>query len=159
MLFVLIGLEVLVVRFQPHDLGAGRIAMAVVLLARAVSVGIPMRQFSLPRLVDREDIAVMLEGGLRGGVSVALALSLPPGETRDALSEITYAVVACSILVQSLTLNRVVCRMSRPFVASEPSGREQPCQSSTETRASRCIDRAGWQNGERVTPQPSPPDH
>ncbi len=59
----------------------------------------------------------MIWDGLRGGISVALALSLPPGETRDALLTITYAVVAFSILVQGLTLGRAVSLTSRPSAA------------------------------------------
>jgi CPA1 family monovalent cation:H+ antiporter len=116
-LFVLIGLEVLVLSFRPQYLEAGLIAIPVVLLARAVSVGIPMRLFSLLRLVDHGGMGVMIWGGLRGGISVALALSLPPGEPRDALLTITYAVVAFSILVQGLTLGRAVSLASRPSAA------------------------------------------
>lgn len=116
-LFVLIGLEVLVLSFRPQYLEAGLIAIPVVLLAQAVSVGMPMRLFSLLRLVDREGMGGMIWDGLRGGISVALALSLPSGETRDALLTITYAVVAFSILVQCLTLGRAVSLTSRPSAA------------------------------------------
>ncbi len=115
-LFVLIGLEVLVLSFRPQYLEAGLIAIPVVLLARAISVGIPMRLFGLLRLVNTEGMGVKIWGGLRGGISVALALSLPPGETRDALLTVTYAVVAFSILVQGLTLGRAVSLTSRASV-------------------------------------------
>lgn len=53
-------------------------------------------------------LTILTWGGLRGGISVALALSLPPSPSRDALVTITYAVVVFSILVQGLTINRVL---------------------------------------------------
>jgi Na+:H+ antiporter len=107
-LFVLIGLEVLVLAFTSTFLAAGTLAVVIVLLARFVSVGLPvclMRPF-LP--LGQHIVKIMTWGGLRGGISVAMALSLPPGQPRNLIIAMTYAVVVFSILVQGLTFGRVV---------------------------------------------------
>jgi len=107
-LFVLIGLEVLVLSFQRPYLLAGLVAIPLVLGARWVSIVLQVKLFSLVREFSDRTITILTWGGLRGGISVALALSLPSGETRDAVVTITYAVVVFSILVQGLTINRVI---------------------------------------------------
>jgi CPA1 family monovalent cation:H+ antiporter len=109
-LFVLIGLEVLVLSFQQPYLLAGLMAIPLVLAARWLSVVLQIRLFSLVREFSARTVTILTWGGLRGGISVALALSLPPGSSRDALVTITYAVVVFSILVQGLTINRVLGR-------------------------------------------------
>ena len=107
-LFVLIGMEVLLVAFSASVLAAGIIALAVTLLARLLTVGLPvglMRGvFNLPRGAWQ----VLTWGGLRGGISVALVLSLPAGPQRDTLLALTYCVVVFSILGQGLTIGAVV---------------------------------------------------
>ncbi|MEO8057102.1 MAG: sodium:proton antiporter [Burkholderiales bacterium] len=107
-LFVLIGMEVLLIAFSPSVLLAGTLAIGVTLLARLFSVGLPVGllggHFGLPRGAWR----VLTWGGLRGGISVALALSLPMGEHRDTVLALTYCVVVFSILVQGLSIGRVV---------------------------------------------------
>lgn len=107
-LFVLIGLEVLIVHVEPSYLAAGVIAIPLVLAARWLSVVVQVKGLSLVRDFDRKTITLLTWGGLRGGVSVALALSLPPGPMRNAVVTITYMVVVFSILGQGLTLNRVL---------------------------------------------------
>ncbi|MDH4187887.1 MAG: cation:proton antiporter, partial [Nitrospira sp.] len=107
-LFVLIGLEVLVLSFQRPYLMAGLVAIPLVLAARWVSVVLQIKGFSLVREFSARTITILTWGGLRGGISVALALSLPQGPARDALVTITYAVVVFSILVQGLTINRII---------------------------------------------------
>ena len=107
-LFVLIGLEVLALSFQRSYLIAGLIAIPLVLAARWISVVVQVKSFSLVREFSERTIAILTWGGLRGGVSVALALSLPAGPERDALVTITYAVVTSSILLQGLMINRVL---------------------------------------------------
>ena len=107
-LFVLIGLEVLVLSFQAPYLIAGVVAIPLVLAARWLSVVLQIKVFSLVREFSDRTITILTWGGLRGGISVALALSLPYGPMRDAVVTITYAVVVFSILVQGLTINRVL---------------------------------------------------
>lgn len=107
-LFVLIGLEVLVLSFKQSYLLAGLVAIPLVLMARWLSVVLQIRLFSLVREFTARTVTILTWGGLRGGISVALALSLPPSSSRDALVTITYAVVVFSILVQGLTINRVL---------------------------------------------------
>jgi len=107
-LFVLIGLEVLVLSFQHTYLLAGLVAIPLVLAARWLSVVLQIKLFSLVREFSARTIAILTWGGLRGGISVALALSLPVGQMREAVVTITYAVVVFSILVQGLTINRVL---------------------------------------------------
>jgi CPA1 family monovalent cation:H+ antiporter len=109
-LFVLIGLEVLVLSFRVEYLDAALLAIPIVLAARWLSVGLPVQVFRLFGEIPAGATTIMTWGGLRGGISVALALSLPPGGARDAIVTVTYAVVVFSILVQGLTLNRVIAR-------------------------------------------------
>ncbi len=107
-LYVLIGLEVLVLSYKAQYLEAGMLAIPIVLLARFLSVGMQVKLFSLVRGFSERTVAIMTWGGLRGGISVALALSMPPGPSRDAIVTITYAVVVFSILVQGLTMGRLI---------------------------------------------------
>lgn len=107
-LFVLIGMEVIVIQFTAGTVGAAAVAVLVTLLARWLTVGVPVAlwrdAFQLPRGASR----VLTWGGLRGGISVALALSLPTGPERETLLALTYCVVVFSILGQGLTIGRVV---------------------------------------------------
>jgi CPA1 family monovalent cation:H+ antiporter len=99
-------------------LAAGAVAIGVTLVARLLSVGLPVGmlgwRFGLPRGAWR----VLTWGGLRGGISVALSLSLPTGPQRGIVIALTYCVVVFSILGQGLTIGRVVRRAS----AGDPSG-------------------------------------
>ena len=103
-LFVLIGLEILVLQFNVSYLLAGLAAIPLVLAARWVSVGIPISILKLRREFSPNVVKIMTWGGLRGGISVALALSLPSGTERDVILAVTYTVVVFSILVQGLTI-------------------------------------------------------
>jgi CPA1 family monovalent cation:H+ antiporter len=107
-LFVLIGMEVLVLVFLQEYLLAGLLAIPIVLLARFITVGIPITVMRRFRNFTPRAIQILTWGGLRGGISVALALSLPAGEIRDALVAVTYAVVVFSILVQGLTIGPLI---------------------------------------------------
>jgi CPA1 family monovalent cation:H+ antiporter len=107
-LFVLIGMEVLLLAYREEYLYAGILAIPIALFARLVSVGIPIGLMRRYRSFSPMVITVLTWGGLRGGISVALALSLPAGEVRDALVTVTYVVVVFSILVQGLSIGPLV---------------------------------------------------
>jgi CPA1 family monovalent cation:H+ antiporter len=111
-LFVLLGLEILVLSFRGETLAAGLLTIPVVLLARWISVGLPVLAMRRWRSFTPGAVTVMTWGGLRGGISVALALSLPAsGEARELLIAMTYVVVVFSILVQGLSVGAVVRRV------------------------------------------------
>jgi CPA1 family monovalent cation:H+ antiporter len=110
-LFVLIGLEVLVITVKPGYWSAAALTIPVVLLARFVSVWIPAAMMRSHFRDTRGLVQIMTWGGLRGGISVALALALPTGPGRELTITITYAVVVFSILIQGLTVPTLVKRM------------------------------------------------
>ena len=103
-LFVLIGLEVLVLRLTPMFLVVALLAIPVVLLARWISVWVPISFMRLRSSFIPYTVRIMTWGGLRGGIAIALALSLAASPERDLLVVMTYAVVVFSILVQGLTV-------------------------------------------------------
>ena len=116
-LFLLMGLELLVLSWNRNYLYAGLLAIPAVLLARFVSVG---ASFGLLRIVQRPvrgTISILTWGGLRGGLAIALALAIPPTPQRDELLAITYVVVVFSIMVQGLTMGGLLKR----FPAAEPA--------------------------------------
>lgn len=110
-LFLIIGFEVLALDFSGKTLLAALLAIPLVLGARLVSVGTPMGLLRLRREFSEGTVRVLTWGGLRGGISVALALSLPPGNARETILVITYGVVIFSIVVQGLTIGKVVKRV------------------------------------------------
>jgi len=112
-LFVLIGLEVLTLVYDQSYLLAGLLAIPIVLLARFITVGIPITLMRRFRNFSPRAIQILTWGGLRGGVSVALALSLPASDFRDTLVVVTYVVVVFSILVQGLTIGPLIRASSR----------------------------------------------
>ncbi len=112
-LFLLIGLEVLVVALSPDYLGVALLAIPVTLFARALSITIPIAILSRWKTFTKGAMPVLIWGGLRGGIAVALALSLPDIEYKTAILNITYGVVLFSIIVQGLTVKPLVERMVR----------------------------------------------
>lgn len=109
-LFVLIGLEVLILTFEQQYLWAGLLMIPLTLLARFIAVGTPISIMKRTRSFSPRVIRVLTWGGLRGGISIALALSLPAGTEREAILVITYVIVIFSIVVQGLTVGKLVKR-------------------------------------------------
>jgi len=103
-LFLLIGLEVLILVYHIEYFLAALAIIPVVLLSRFISVGVPIQVMKKVREFSPGVVRLMTWGGLRGGISVALALSLPRGMEREVILAVTYAMVIFSILVQGLTL-------------------------------------------------------
>ena len=108
-LFVLIGFEVLALTFTHQYLLAAMLLIPVVLLVRLVCVGIPIQWMRRRLRLDcPHAIKILTWAGVRGGISVALALSLPAVPEREIIVAITYTLVIFSILVQGLTMESVV---------------------------------------------------
>ena len=110
-LFLLIGLEVIIISITPSLMWVSLIAIPLVLGARFVAVAVPIGVFGLFRDFTKGAIPVLTWGGLRGGISVALALSLPNGDEKDAIVTVCYTVVVFSILVQGMTIGKLVQRV------------------------------------------------
>jgi len=111
-LFALIGLEMLIIPFESEWLIAGLLLILIVVLVRVVSVGVPIRLIGLRTKVAPHLVKILVWGGLRGGISVALALSLPDGEFRDLIVFLTYIIVVFSIVVQGLTIGPFIRKLT-----------------------------------------------
>lgn len=109
-LFVLIGLEVIHLIFSLDHIELAILAIPIALLSRYVSVAIPVTFINRFRSFNPKTIALMTWGGLRGGVSIALALQLSPSPERDMVIWLTYGVVIFSIVVQGLTIKPLMQR-------------------------------------------------
>ena len=108
LLFVLIGFEVLVITLIGDYVLAGVLAIPICLFARLIAIGVPVSILKMKKKFSRGVITILTWGGLRGGIPVALALSLPPGPERKVILTITYAVVTFSIIVQGLTMRSLI---------------------------------------------------
>lgn len=108
-LFMLIGLEAAILKFSWPYLLAGLVAIPTVLFARYVSIALPVGMMKLfRRPFTRRVVNIMTWGGLRGGISVALVMSLPKGNEREILLAATYIIVIFSMAVQGLTIRSFV---------------------------------------------------
>lgn len=125
-LFTLLGLEVMVLNFSAWNMALGLAAIVITLGGRLVSVAIPITILKRWRTFTPKVIRVLTWGGLRGGISVALALSLPAGPERDLILILTYLVVVFSIVVQGLSIGRLVAGLGRaePGVAGRSGGQD-----------------------------------
>ena len=111
LLFVLIGLELLVIKFETGYITAGVISIVLVLLARYISLLVPVKIFAKRLDFLPHTTTIMAWGGLRGGISIALALSIPEEMFRDLFLTVTYVVVVFSIIVQGLSIGAVVTKL------------------------------------------------
>lgn len=112
-LFVLIGMEILILTFDKKYILAGALSIPLLLIARYLSLMIPIKIFAKKLDFVPNTNLIMTWGGLRGGISIALALSLTQEMHRDLFLVITYIVVVFSIIVQGLTVGRVIKRYTK----------------------------------------------
>ena len=105
-LFLLIGFEMLKVPFSFSLLWLGLASILIVLAARYFSVAIPISVLKHRKAFEKNAIPILTWGGLRGGISVALALSLPPSAVSETFVTVTYIIVLFSIIVQGLTIGK-----------------------------------------------------
>ena len=110
-LFLLIGLEVIAIALDAGHLLLGAVAIAVVLAARAAAVGLPLAVLSRLTPFTRGAYPILVWGGLRGGISIALALSLPEGPIKATVLTATYVVVVFSVVVQGATVGLLARRV------------------------------------------------
>ncbi len=112
-LFLLIGVEVFAIAFNMEMLYAGALGIFLSLVARLAAVSVPILMLSHWRTYPRDVIPVMTWGGIKGGISVALALSIPENEYKPLILSITYIVVLFSIIVQGLSIAPLAKRLNR----------------------------------------------
>lgn len=120
-LFLLIGLEVIAISPHPMLIAAGLAAIPLVLAARVISVGAPLGAMRPWLSMGRLAVPTLVWGGLRGGISIALALSLPEGPARTSILTVTYMVVLFSVIVQGGTVGGLIRRLSLKPNDTEPS--------------------------------------
>lgn len=126
-LFILIGMQIIVIQWKFSYVLAALIAIVVVLLARFLGVGIPVTTYRLIGKVPKYTIRILTWSGLRGGISVALALSLYqnakdgsiPSDTVNLITVMTYCVVLFSIVVQGLTIKKLFAKASNKVLSPE----------------------------------------
>lgn len=126
-LFILIGLQIIVIHWEVDFLIAALFAIVVVLIARLLGVGIPISLYRIKGKIPKYTIRILTWSGLRGGISVALALSLYEyGKTNtlnmhdvDLITVMTYCVVLFSIVVQGLTVRRLFAKAAKNLSTEE----------------------------------------
>lgn len=113
-LFLLIGIEVLLIHFVAAYFWSIALVIPLVVVARFISVGLPISLLRFKNTYSPHAVKILTWGGLRGGISVALVLSLPNVPEKQPLIAVTYGVVLFSILVQGLTVGRLAKLSTRP---------------------------------------------
>jgi CPA1 family monovalent cation:H+ antiporter len=113
-LFLLIGLEVIVIAQEPRLLLIGLAAIPLVLVARFMAVGAPLAVMRPLLNLGPLAMPVLVWGGLRGGISIALALSLPEGAIRTIILATTYVIVMFAVIIQGASIGGVIERLQRP---------------------------------------------
>jgi len=111
-LFVMIGLQVVIIPFFGHYWGISLLAIVFVIIARAISIAVPTVLLKRSLNISYHKLGIIIWAGLRGGISVALALSLPDSNYKPLIVSASYLIVIFSIIVQGLTLNRVVNKLT-----------------------------------------------
>ncbi len=122
-LYLLVGLEVFALRFDPTFDILAAAAIPLILLGRWASMAGPAALLSVvDESIKPGLVAVLTWAGVRGGLSVAMALSMPPSRERSIILAATYVVVVFSVIFQSLTLERVIVRLGygRPRTEDAP---------------------------------------
>jgi len=112
LLFLFIGFEMMVITTTPH-LAIGLLAFIACLAGRFISVAIPVLAMRLHYRIEKGTIRLLTWGGLRGGISIAMALALPPGPEKELIIAMTYITVVFSILLQGTTFSRVARLIAR----------------------------------------------
>jgi CPA1 family monovalent cation:H+ antiporter len=111
LLFVLIGLELLIIQTNQKIVFAAIIILFITLVTRYISVYIPSIAVRLKERINQKTILILTWGGLRGGISIALALSINPEYNKNIWVTITYVIVCFSILVQGMTIGKFAQKM------------------------------------------------
>lgn len=117
-LFLLIGVEVVAIEAEPVFLVLGIAGIALVLAARALAIGLPMMILKAVSPFTKGAFPILVWGGLRGGISIALALSLPEGALRSLILTVTYVIVVFSVVIQGSTVGAA----ARHFVRGDENG-------------------------------------
>lgn len=111
-LFLLVGFQMLIIPFNITTLWIGLISIIIVLVARFISVVIPITFLKNKKTFEKHAVLILTWGGLRGGLSVALALSLPKNMFSEVFVSVTYIIVLFSIIVQGLTIGKFAKKLA-----------------------------------------------
>jgi len=131
-LFLLIGLEVIAISPDPRLLVAGLAAIPLVLLARTIAVAAPLGAMRPWLTMGRLAVPTLVWGGLRGGISIALALSLTEGAARTTILAVTYVIVLFSVIVQGSTVGGLIWRLSGKERADGPAAPSHVSRNPTQ---------------------------
>lgn len=118
-LFLLIGLEVIAIAGDPMLIILGLLAIPLVIIGRSLAVGAPLLAMRPFLSLGSMAMPILVWGGLRGGISVALALSLPDGPLRTVILAATYVVVLFSVIIQGGSIGSLISRLSKKPESAE----------------------------------------